>query len=828
MRIPRWRTDTFEFEYLARLTHAGLKPLSRWERALRPEFSRCLNDLELPARAIRRHLLSGAVVTEWIFSRSSDPLEAYAARFGEQVIAPTPENMRFEGRLFGYPECCIESFLRQGYARNALPRADQRLLFHWACPGCTVTPALVPAYRAIFRACRNPNLGRPRDAALPHVLLLRGLARAASVAALGLSASLVAQPGPDDPHQRPLATVDDADQDGLTQHEESFLGSDPANRDENRNQMLDGVDLARLLSAAIDRLPTQPSETEPYVLAHLTFGEETCLVCGARVNMGFLEIVRPLDNQSVQLPLIAKHFLEHGWCTYDGTVHAGRVDVALLHALLTATGPVHLLPEPAGTDADGDGLRDAEEPRLGTDPQNPDTDGDHLVDGVDLARELRARLKELPHNPDPPPTDRPYVIDHPMDGVETCPLCGQRVVMDVWDVIHPAAHLSIRIPSMALHYLEHGGFSWRGGQLEGGSGRIDPRQLEAVLKGKTDGHQREVTLDADGDLLSQAEETELGRQPRVPDEDGNGVPDGVDLALAAANRIEHLPTQPDPSQVYCLEFLMRGLERCDVCGTWVNMGHVTICNPRAELYCRLPCIARHFLEHGSFDLAGNLRGEHRVDAGLLFAALESTSPSHRRPAVKDTDGDGLADEAERALGMDPARVDSNGDGVPDGFELARGWWRVVTSLPRTPGAGPYVVEHSANGVVLCPVCGTAVNMGFLELFSPGQAGSLRLSFLQLHFLQHGGWAVSDQEFVDPADLQERLRPAAVMQRPPDRLELRWLGAPGRRYEVRGAADPAGPWTTEATFQGQGSELLYRVDVPTPSARRFYRLWCVNP
>lgn len=35
----------------------------------------------------------------------------------------------------------------------------------------------------------------------------------------------------------------------------------------------------------------------------------------------------------------------------------------------------------------------------------------------------------------------------------------------------------------------------------------------------------------------------------------------------------------------------------------------------------------------------------------------------------DADRDGISDEAERAIGTDPARFDTDGDGVPDAFEL---------------------------------------------------------------------------------------------------------------------------------------------------------------
>ena len=42
------------------------------------------------------------------------------------------------------------------------------------------------------------------------------------------------------------------------------------------------------------------------------------------------------------------------------------------------------------------------------------------------------------------------------------------------------------------------------------------------------------------------------------------------------------------------------------------------------------------------------------------------------PNLADTDGDGLPDGREVALGADPTRVDTDGDGLPDGYEAERG------------------------------------------------------------------------------------------------------------------------------------------------------------
>jgi len=75
-------------------------------------------------------------------------------------------------------------------------------------------------------------------------------------------------------------------------------------------------------------------------------------------------------------------------------------------------------------------------------------------------------------------------------------------------------------------------------------------KLQAVLNGPGDDHQRPVVHDADRDLLAAFEEAELGRDPANPDQNGNQVRDGVDLAREAATRIAQLPTEPDPQRVY--------------------------------------------------------------------------------------------------------------------------------------------------------------------------------------------------------------------------------------------------------------------------------------
>ena len=70
-----------------------------------------------------------------------------------------------------------------------------------------------------------------------------------------------------------------------------------------------------------------------------------------------------------------------------------------------------------------------------------------------------------------------------------------------------------------------------------------------------------------------------------------------------------------------MDFPMFGLERCDICGTNVDMGHLTVCNPRAQLDADVPYIALHYLEHDSFSFAGSVHGTSRCDVKRLLEQI---------------------------------------------------------------------------------------------------------------------------------------------------------------------------------------------------------------
>jgi hypothetical protein len=135
----------FELAYLALLTYEGLKPLSRWEKALDQNGVELLRRMDLVTKQVRRKVKTGAEVIETIFSRSPAYISLYEQRFANTPVDKSAETQRIEGYLFGYPPCCVEQYIAKPYTPNNLTEHQQRILFHWACNNCAVTSSLLQA-----------------------------------------------------------------------------------------------------------------------------------------------------------------------------------------------------------------------------------------------------------------------------------------------------------------------------------------------------------------------------------------------------------------------------------------------------------------------------------------------------------------------------------------------------------------------------------------------------------------------------------------------------------------------------------------------------------
>jgi len=616
MRSP-WTTRLdFQLAYLAALTRDGLKPLSRWEGRLGPEALDLIRAHDLALDTVERRTRLGRRRTEVLFARDRRYVDLYKRRFDGAPIRHTPEVVRLEGRLFGYPSCCVERFIREPYAANGLPAPDQAILFHWACAGCNTTPRLVEEYRRVRTECRH------RYEAEPLVRHHSGRAwtgAAGRVAAsLALMAGAAGAAGADDPHWLPVA--DDLDGDYLSFAEEIRVGTSWEYSDTDGNLVLDGVQTAQLLHALIMAPP--PGVT---VEDNMMWGLEVCSVCGETVNMGFVRISHGQRGLTVDVPYIALHYLEHGSLSFDGDLHAGRVDLDTLKRILMPYDPDHLLPW-YNLDPDVDGLLTAEESLIGSDPENPDSDGDTVPDGPQYAEALLPLIGQLPRTPH---EDRPYMIENWMDGVEQCEVCGITLNMGHADFVNPIEGFSVRMPFVALHTIGCAGFAYDASY--NGHWRVLPIALKNVLTGDGTSHWLPVDGDTDGDGMTDAEETAMAMLPGDPDENGDGVPDGRALAMHLAERINALPEGPLPDQIYVIGHYTCGMYACDLCGEEINMGFYEVVDPIFGRSVSVPFYNLHYMERGSFS-TDKASIYPRVDPREIADVLRETTGVPAQPA----------------------------------------------------------------------------------------------------------------------------------------------------------------------------------------------------
>jgi hypothetical protein len=129
----------FQLAYLVMLTSRELKPLSRWEGCLDKEADDIIRSSGLVLDTVTRRTRICRKCVETIFARDNRRTDLYQRRFTGTAFKHTPDRVRLEGQLFGYPSCCVETFVRDPYVHNGLCPQDPEVLFHWACRDCVTT-----------------------------------------------------------------------------------------------------------------------------------------------------------------------------------------------------------------------------------------------------------------------------------------------------------------------------------------------------------------------------------------------------------------------------------------------------------------------------------------------------------------------------------------------------------------------------------------------------------------------------------------------------------------------------------------------------------------
>lgn len=182
----------------------------------------------------------------------------------------------------------------------------------------------------------------------------------------------------------------------------------------------------------------------------------------------------------------------------DGLRDAEEIEGVTIE-VMTAQGTQlrHVTSDPHNPDTDGDGLLDGDERARGTDPSNADTDGDGLLDGKDVASPPAA-LASLWRASQILDVNRTFLGE-----LDQCPPGGPRLK-----------------PTQSSSDLPIPDALGDGDELRG---------WDVTVRGQT----RHVTSDpctpdGDQDGLRDDEERRLGSDPRNADTDGDGIPDGQD------------------------------------------------------------------------------------------------------------------------------------------------------------------------------------------------------------------------------------------------------------------------------------------------------------
>ncbi len=306
-------------------------------------------------------------------------------------------------------------------------------------------------------------------------------------------------------------------------------------------------------------------------------------------------------------------------------------------------------PNNATRDTDCDGLSDEEE--FGnvyaggqrTDPANPDTDGDGILDGIEAGRltSVSATCSGYPGDADPLSRTNPTVTDSDADGIP--------------DGVEDRSHNGRAEPS-----------------------ETDPTNPDTDMDGLSDGVE-----DPNHDGVVQAAETD----PRKRDTDGDFIGDGIEINTTHTN-----PLVRDSDGDSCSD----GAEDFNQNGT-VDTGET---NPNLATDCG-PAVNPDTDMDGLPNRLEDRNGNGMVDPGETDPALADTDGdglsdgiedanrngvrdgNETNPLRKDSDCDGLLDgptvgsvrgEDQNANGMldmgetDPRRADTDGDGISDGVE----------------------------------------------------------------------------------------------------------------------------------------------------------------
>jgi Bacterial TSP3 repeat len=331
--------------------------------------------------------------------------------------------------------------------------------------------------------------------------------------------------------------------------------------------------------------------------------------------------------------------------------HNGKVDAGELNPVAGQGGDDKSLP-----DMDMDGLPDAYEIAIGTNPKDADSDDDGVLDGQE------------PNPTDD--TDGDGLInaldsdsdnDGLFDGTELGKDCANPATNAAAGQCIADADKGVTKTSPLLKDTDKGGAT-DGDEDVNHNGVVDMGERDPVVgKGADD----KAIVDTDKDGISDAQELAIGTNPNDADSDDDGVLDGDEPNFAADTDGDGLINALDPDSDN--DGLFDGTElgkNCDNAATDKSKKHcVADADPATTTNPLLKDTDNGGVSDGSEDVNRN----GKVDPGETIPTL-GNGADDKTAANLDSDKDGLSDALEKLIGTNPNDADSDDDGVKDGDE----------------------------------------------------------------------------------------------------------------------------------------------------------------
>ncbi len=393
----------------------------------------------------------------------------------------------------------------------------------------------------------------------------------------------------------------------------------------------------------------------------------------------------------------------------------------------TDTLSVQLTDLNAAVDCDMDGLTNGEEVGIGTDPENPDTDGDGINDGTE---DLIDSDPLDPCDPVQLPGYVGYVAANTIWGAADCDNDG---LTNSEELVEGTDPYNEDTDGDGIH---------DGPETDNNSNPLDP--CDPLQNWGYNGYVATNAIwaaaDCDGDGLTNADEITAGTDPYNADTDGDGALDGSDPAaldpcdpygggggLLTRNSLGGLsydPNNPIWANADCDgDGLTNGQEHTDGTGPYdacspIQLVGYTGYDATSAVWTAEDC-----------DGDGLTNGEEDTNGTDPFDPCDPVQPAGYTGYVAlnpvwgaaDCDSDGLTNGEEEVIGSDPYSEDTDGDGVADNDDLAEveGGDPLDPCVPaQDPGYTGYVAASPVWSAADCDMDGLTNGEEFMEGTDP--------------------------------------------------------------------------------------------------------------